>query len=424
VTWRPGPRAEWVAAVNRGDVWPLAEVAAVPFTLERLAGDAASRLGRSGADVVATLGDDSVEALGVLLPALEDEANLTVLGRWITHRFLARLVEQRLALEAYTASDPEVRGEEIVAPWFVVGAPRTGTTVLFGLLATDDRLRAPEGWELLRPVPPPARDPDPSARIALAGTELQTPQVVADGLVAIHEYSARMPKECLSAMSLAFRSEEFVARYDVPTYTEWLHRGDPLPAYEMHRRVLQVLQRGAPTRRWLLKSPVHLQALPTLLHVYPDARLSTTHRDPVAFLASVSSLVATMRSVHSDVVDPVAIGRYHVDLYARSLDRLVDLVDDGTLAADRCTHSRHRDFVDDALAVASGIYAHFGWDLPAPTRAAMVAYLDGQGTDTGAVHHSTATDFGIDPVEVDDRFARVAARFLSAPAGPTGADRS
>jgi hypothetical protein len=30
-----------------------------------------------------------------------------------------------------------------------------------------------------------------------------------------------MPKECLSAMSFAFRSEEFVSRYHVPGYVEY-----------------------------------------------------------------------------------------------------------------------------------------------------------------------------------------------------------
>ena len=49
---RPG-RPEWVGAVNRGEVWPMADVAAAPFTLDRLAGEAASRLGVEPRDVTA-----------------------------------------------------------------------------------------------------------------------------------------------------------------------------------------------------------------------------------------------------------------------------------------------------------------------------------------------------------------------------------
>jgi len=70
---RPG-RPEWVGAVNRGEVWPMADVAAAPFTLDRLAGEAASRLGVEPRDVTDRLGPEEIDALAVLLPALEDEA--------------------------------------------------------------------------------------------------------------------------------------------------------------------------------------------------------------------------------------------------------------------------------------------------------------------------------------------------------------
>ena len=44
-------------------------------------------------------------------------------------------------------------------------------------------------------------------------------------------------------MSFVFRSEEFTARYHVPSYARWLGACDMTPAYEWHRLVLQVLQR-------------------------------------------------------------------------------------------------------------------------------------------------------------------------------------
>ncbi|MFN8026704.1 MAG: sulfotransferase [Acidimicrobiia bacterium] len=47
--------------------------------------------------------------------------------------------------------------------------------------------------------------------------------------------------------------------------------------------------------RWVLKSPIHLHWLPELMSVYPDASLAITHRDPLTVLASVTSLVATLR---------------------------------------------------------------------------------------------------------------------------------
>ena len=407
----PAGPAPWVAAVNRGEVLPIAEVAAAPFTLDHLAGGVAAARGEPVAAVRDVLDDDTVATLDVLLPALEHEARLSVLGRFVTHRFLARLLAQRVALEAWTRTDPGVADEVVAAPWFVVGPPRSGTTALYAMLAADDRLRAPEGWELLWPVPPPALAGDVTARIDLAEVELRTPQAVTGGLDAIHVYAARRPKECLSAMSLAFRSEEFTARYHVPTYAAWLAAADPAAAYVMHRRVLQVLQRGAPARRWVLKSPVHLHALPTLLATYPDARIVVTHRDPAAFLASVSSLIVTLRSVHSEHVDPADVGRYHLDLYAGSLDRLVDRIDDGTLDPARLVWVPHTDLVADPSAVLRGLYGRFGVDLPDDLLPTLLAAGDASGEAGG--HRYAAADFGLDPDEITARFARSSARLAA-----------
>ena len=44
------------------------------------------------------------------------------------------------------------------------------------------------------------------------------PALATGTLDAIHEYSGRMHKECVSSMSFVFRSEEFTARYHVPSY--------------------------------------------------------------------------------------------------------------------------------------------------------------------------------------------------------------
>ena len=49
-------------------------------------------------------------------------------------------------------------------------------------------------------------------------------------------------------MSFAFRSEEFVVRYNVPSYTRWLAECDMRPAYDYHRLVLALLQRRSPRR--------------------------------------------------------------------------------------------------------------------------------------------------------------------------------
>jgi hypothetical protein len=298
---------------------------------------------------------------------------------------------------AYLRADPGVRDEPIERPLFVAGAPRTGTTILYELLASDPGLRAPLGWELLRPVPPPDSDPARRAddpRIALADRELVLPQTVVSGLLAMHVFGGSRPKECVSAMSFSFLSEEFTGRYHVPSYESWLARCDMAPAYRMHRLVLQILQRRTGAAAWVLKSPVHLHSLPTLFDVYPDAQVAVTHRDPLTVLASLTSLIATLRYAYSDAVDFERIGAAHARRYRRSFDGLVSFCEQKRLREAQLHHSRYTDFLDDPIAVVRDLHRRFERPLD---EARLESILAGRSRSEHGPHDYSFSDLGLDP---------------------------
>ena len=350
------------------------------------------------------------EPLELICDGLESTAELTPIGRDTTHRYLDRLLDGHLALDSIRHADPTVPNGRVSGPVFVVGAPRTGTTAMHRLLAADDRHRVPRGWELLYPTRPAEDSADD--RRERAAAELDFPQSMNPALRSIHTYSADMPKECLSAMSFALRSEEFVSRYHLPDYQRWLERCDMTPAYRMHRLVLQVLQTGSPTERWVLKSPVHLQAIPELVATYPDASFVVTHREPADVLASVSSLIATLRSAFSETVDPAAIGRDHLRLYSRSLDRLVDHVDEGRLPVDRTVHVHHHELVDDPLAALTRVYRKLDLPFDDGVRRGAEAATSERREDGVGAHRYTLEEFGLDADRLVAPFARYRERFL------------
>jgi hypothetical protein len=212
-------------------------------------------------------------------------------------------------------------------------------------------------------------------------------------------------------MSLAFLSEEFTARYDVPTYAAHLFAADWSPAYEMHRLVLQVLQRRMPGTRWVLKSPVHLHALPALHRTYPDARIAVTHRDPLTVLASVTSLVANLRWSFSDHVDVPGIAGYHADLYARSLDGLVDATTAGVLTGALTVHGRYEDFADGPLAAVLAVRAGLGLDTDDDLRRTMEAHLVARPKGVHGEHRYDVAGLGLDQQATRTRFARYERRF-------------
>ncbi len=430
MSWQPPVRPDWVRAINDGQIPPIAAEARLPLERDGLLAEALAR-GGYAQDGVAAFGhprfpaDEMIEALDRALAAIEGEAELHAMGRFMTRRFVLRLLAVRLQLMAYLHGDPGVLDEEIVAPLFVAGAPRTGTTLLHGLLAADPAHRAPLGWELLWPVPPPDPDPERRAsdpRIEIAERELTLPQTVVSGLLSIHVYGASRPKECLSAMSFSFRSEEFTARFHVPSYETWLFReADLAPAYAMHRLVLQILQRRTGRARWALKSPVHLHSLAALEATYPDARIALTHRDPATMLASLTSLVAHLRWAHSDRVDAAAIARAHVERYHQTLDRTWrEEIGDGESgkvgqprrpSATGRHHLRYADLVADPIARIAELYDRFGLDFSSELQASLQVDVERRTRQEHGDHAYDLEALGLDRADLRERFRRYREHF-------------
>ena len=186
--------------------------------------------------------------------------------------------------------------------------------------------------------------------------------------------------------------------------------------------MLQILQRRSRNVRWVLKSPVHLGALPTLFAVYPDARLAVTHRDPLTVLASLTSLVATLRWAHSDRVDFAEIGRYHERLWTSVLDDLVTAGTDGSLDPARVHHVHYADFMQDQIGAVEALYTAHGRTLEPSTAQAMRDYLAGRPKDKHGAHEYSFADLGLDPTVERERFARYQ-RHFSVPDEPMPDER-
>ena len=83
-----------------------------------------------------------------LVAALEANAALTVFGRLSARGEILRNLQTRLRLVDLWRQHLEIRSEPVVAPVFILGPPRTGTSILLELLALDPSLRpviAPRG---------------------------------------------------------------------------------------------------------------------------------------------------------------------------------------------------------------------------------------------------------------------------------------
>ncbi len=231
---------------------------------------------------------------------------------------------------------PEIADVGIDHPIVIVGQPRTGTTILYDLLALDPSLRAPLTWEVDRPLPPPETatyDTDP--RIAEVDETLAMADSLIPGFTSFHPMGATLAQECVRITAGDFRSMIFPIQFRLRTYNRWLlHEADLQPAYRWHRVFLQHLQSRHPAQQWLLKSPAHLWHLDELAGEYPDALIVQTHRDPLKVIASTSALATHLRRMASDEPDIVEIAADYADDIFLGLDRGIDARDRGVIPAD------------------------------------------------------------------------------------------
>jgi hypothetical protein len=352
-------------------------------------------------------GEDFWEGCQVLVDSLEQDPGLTTIGRLGARETIVGYLVNRLQIERYRQQHPEVARAPVEKPVFIVGLPRTGTTIIFinQLLWQDPANRAPMTWEVHMPHPPPREDTfttDP--RIASVEKIFANFEKLVPWLPAIHEFGARLPQECVPLCAHEFRSVQWMSTFDVPAYQTWLDQQDMRPAYEYHKRFLQHLQAEHARERWVLKSPEHLPNLDTILDVYPDARIIHTHRDPARVMPSLASLTHALRSLNTDSLDPARIGRQTIDAWSRNLERAV---------ASRARHvdkpkqffdAHFEDTLKDPVDLLRRAYAHFEMDFTDEAESRMRAFLAANPRASRGKHTYVREDFDLSLDEIRERF--------------------
>jgi len=355
------------------------------------------------------LGEDTwQEGLDRLVHALRTEADLNEVGTQVAASQLRDHLKSRLWVTDWHRRHPEIGRAGIAAPVVVLGQPRTGTTILFDLLAQDPRFRAPLTWEVANPHPPPETatfDTDP--RIELAAVASAVSEAIIPGFQAIHPSGPQRAQECVSITAGDFRSLLFSTVFHVPSYTRWLlWDADMAPAYRYHRMFLQLLQWHYPAEPWLLKTPGHQWCLPALLDEYPDATLVYTHRDPLKVIASTASLTAHLQRLASDHTSVPVLGAEWADYLVEGNNRSVDAREDRVVAPGRAVDITFGAFMTEPFDTVSAVYDRLGLELTPSVEARMRAFLADNPSDKHGVHAYTFSATGLDERATRRRTAR------------------
>ena len=348
------------------------------------------------------------DGLTVMFDDLNNSPAFTQSGRERVLDDATNALGRRMQVHAYIEAHPEVLDTPVQRPLFVLGMPRTGTTVISYLLDQDPARRSLLHWQCVHPIPPASTETlrtDPRC-LALLEQQRNILEFVKQAKMALpHWEDADGPTEDMFIHNQDFKGLSWDSFLPTDRYARWLFdEADMSSTYEYQKRYLQVLQSKAPGR-WSLKMPSHSVHIDTLLKVFPDARLIWAHRDPYKATGSLCNLWRLPQSLvmNTELLDQTAMGRaatwqmsYHVDRPLRARDRIGD---------DRFFHMYYHEMMRDPMDVMRRIYEWADEPLSSETEARMRNWLAEHPQDLFALNTYSLDQYGLTVEQLKPVFA-------------------
>ncbi len=399
-------RPLWTTVINEAGKW-LRLVGITPNSLnvKSLMSKAKKKTG------LKDFGPDSFrEGLDRLVASINRESNLNTIGMITIKTMLLNSLEVRLRTQQWMKEHPEVVEEQIEKPFFIVGLPRTGTTILSFLMEMDPENRSLVHWQAHSPVPPPELATiNEDARIAASARNLKLFEKIVPDIQSVHPIGATIPTECIDLFLHEFMQPMFGMFAVVNDYAEWAREANMESTYNYHKLFLQILQSRVPTETWSLKAPMHLWKLDNLYKAYPDARIIFTHRDLQKVIPSVCSLMLTFRKSFSDYVDTTDIGEKVMTWFKRGTTKAMEFEDRQT--NHNICHLQYSEFIKEPIKTVENIYSHFGKEVRTLHKKNMQAWLKFNPKNKHGRHDYSLSDYGLNPDQIKEQFKDYIARY-------------
>lgn len=334
--------------------------------------------------------------LDVLRDGDEDDRALARVGLVLLRDLAVRLTVANTARALDYVLAPGFQQVEVRAPVFVVAPPRSGTTLLYGMLAADPRFLGPRLYETLLPSVSALRLTEGISALA---RRLKGP--------AVEESFTRWEQERFGPTDSIHRVRHreleedtllFDRHFASPSALRFFPRGaelapltvldDQPPATRRrvmgayYRAIQRLLYHAGPPRQTYLAKNVHSAGrIGSLLQRFPDARFIHIVRSPYAVIPSAVRMfrVSNYLGIDGPSRPTMPLGHPVWSVFA-------DLVIDGyrrllrweqRVPKSQWVTLRFESLIADPLAAAQQVYDRFEIPMTEPARAAMATVADG-----------------------------------------------
>lgn len=341
------------------------------------------------------------EPLERMLDSINKEAQLHPIGKFITKKRIENLLSVRLRAEDCFKKHPEILEQELYPVTVIVGLQRTGTTKLHRMMASDPDTRALLSWEAINPSPLNGDAKTSVDRIKMARMSEKALKVMSPGFFAIHPVEHLAPEEDVLLLDVSFLSTTAEATMNVPSYSQWLENTDQSSAYEYAAKLMKFLQWQRPAKRWVLKTPHHLEFLDLATKYFNDVQFVWTHRDALEAIPSFLSMVSYSRILFSDKVEPYDVAQHWVKKIGYMTSQAIDFRNKNKEA--KFIDVSYLDLIQDSLPIMKRIYNARGIEINSELEETFRNTEQINPKGKYGVHKYKVEDFGIDQQFITDQ---------------------
>ena len=327
-------------------------------------------------------------ALDVLLRSAANEASLNGIGTLALSTELDHYLDVQHRFDGLEFHDHlgESRADVVIG-----GLPRTGTTLLHGLLGVSRDLSVPRSWQVQFPTTTSYSPSfiDNARRESQGRYDALT--TLANRLSRMHPLDGDGAEECTPMLQHSLICLQNLIMFRIPSYFEWLLKQRLEPVYDFWQRQLRGIRSISSTDTLLLKSPLHFVGYEALLSSHRPRMLIHVRRPMRDTLDSFLQMVEATRAVFSDhPVDRCAL----VEEWAGYLEPLMMRAEIALVNnPDALRLVDYAELVGQPAIVAETLMGELGVDVPSRQQLADVA------AQLGARHDYTRRPFGrlLDP---------------------------
>ena len=359
------------------------------------------------------------ERVQLVLDYLRTAKDVTPFGRLAIYRYLLLEINAVQCFETVSLKFPQVvvtsHPDQRNRPIFIFGLPRSGTTLLYHLLALY-----PEAFSPTRLLAVFAEMSPSDIRKASSLADLRQKMKIASKQYtfaheaftksifsipySVHPTALDGPEECLIVLNnyLFYETLPIVRARDFTDFvSEYKDLSDK--AYRLYKRDLHVMQSitsaNGRRSRFVLKAPHHTPFPDVIRRHFPNAYFVRMHRNPAEVVASLSSLLRVNNAPFQSRVDLVELGRSVQTTICNMAKELVRQ----TSQMPKCTIDlRFEEFSRDPISVCTKIAIEVGMEHTKAVEEKLTAFLiDDKAKRTRAGKHEyTLEEFGLDAEEI------------------------